>query len=184
MNEMGQKPSMMPSEEADKKGLQCAREEGDAYKRTLEYMTNQVAERGDKQRAGDYLIAYAVEKAEGLYHLRDGELDWEKPEERNIHIEIAVCDGADGRFVPGLTVHVTLVNADGKEIATHQQPFLWHPYLYHYGRNWKVPGDGEYTLRVRIEAAEFPRHDKVNGKRYAQPVEVEFECVKFEAGRK
>lgn len=183
MNQGRQKPVMRMSEEADEQGLRFAREEGNAYTKTLHYMVDTVAQRGENQYAGDYLVAYAVEKAEGLYHLREGQLRWEEPEEGNIHIEVAICDADDGRFVPGLTVHVTLIGPEGNEIGTHRQPFLWHPYLYHYGRNWNVPSNGEYTLRVRIEGADFPRHDKINGKRYGEPVEVEFRGVKLETGQ-
>ena len=95
-----------------------------------------------------------------------------------------VRDGADGRFVPGLSVSATLIDADGNEVGTHEQPFLWHPWLYHYGRNWKVPGDGMYTLRVRVEPPTYARHDKKNGVRYREPVEVEFRGVKIETGQK
>ena len=70
------------------------------------------------------------------------------------------------------------------EIGTHHQPFVWHPWLYHYGRNWRVPGDGEYILRIRIEAPEFPRHDRVNGRRYATPVDGEFPGVMITTGQK
>ncbi|HEX2253338.1 MAG TPA: iron transporter [Thermoanaerobaculia bacterium] len=92
-------------------------------------------------------------------------------------------DGADHRFVPGLDVEVTVLTADGTELGTEKLPFLWHPWLYHYGRNWQLPGDGEYTLRVRIAAPNFGRHDKENGKRYAEDVEVDFEGVEIETGR-
>ncbi len=68
--------------------------------------------------------------------------------------------------------------------GTHDQPFLWHRWLYHYGRNWQVPHDGRYALRVRIEPASFPRHDRVNGRRYADPVVVEFDDVHIETGHK
>ena len=47
------------------------------------------------------------------------------------------------------------------------------PKTYHYGRNWKVPGDGEYTLRVHIEPPTFMRHDELNGRRFEEPVDVE-----------
>ena len=47
-----------------------------------------------------------------------------------------------------------------------------------------MPGDGSYRLRVRIEPPEFARHDKINGRRYAEPVEVEFRNVRVETGRK
>src|SRR5205823_4373556 len=98
--------------------------------------------------------------------------------------EVSVRDGADGRFIPGLTVVATLIGPDGQEIGTHEQPFLWHPWLYHYGRNWHVPASGIYTLRIHIEAPEFHRHDKENGTRYAEPAEVEFRDVKIKTGQK
>jgi uncharacterized protein involved in high-affinity Fe2+ transport len=110
--------------------------------------------------------------------------EWEEPGDTNAHVEVAVCDAADGRFVPALTVYATLIDSSGKEIGTHQQPFLWRPTLYHYGRDWRLPGDGEYRLRIRIEPPIFPRHDKTNGKRYSQPVEVEFPNVQIKTGRK
>src|SRR6266542_5903610 len=82
-----------------------------------------------------------------MYHLRDGQLEWHDSQDENAHIEVVVRDAADGRFIPGLTVYATLLDRAGTEIGTHQQPFLWHPWLYHYERNWRVPGDGTYTLR-------------------------------------
>ena len=55
--------------------------------------------------------------------------------------------------------------------------------IYHYGRNWIVPSDGGYTLRVRVEPPTFMRHDEVNGKRFIEPVEVEFTGVRIETGK-
>jgi hypothetical protein len=72
----------------------------------------------------------------------------------------------------------------GKQIGRHKQPFIWHPWLYHYGLNWRVPGDGKYTLNVHIKAPQFMRHDEKNGKRYAGDVEVTFKNVKIQTGRK
>ncbi len=78
---------------------------------------------------------------------------------------------------------LTVVGPDGQEVGTERMPQLWHPWLYHYGRNWTVPGDGTYTLRVRIDPPTFPRHDKENGKRYAEAVEVEFTGVEVKTGQ-
>jgi hypothetical protein len=64
------------------------------------------------------------------------------------------------------------------------QPFLWHPWLYHHGLNWKLPGDGAYIIRVLVEPPDFMRHDKINGRRYAEPVEVEFRNVQIRTGQK
>lgn len=50
----------------------------------------------------------------------------------------------------------------------------WHPWIYHYGRNWAVPGKGDYKVHVRVEAPTFPRHDHENGRRYTEPVEADF----------
>jgi hypothetical protein len=170
--------------EATGRGLDLAREQGAALGKTLQYMTQEVAQHGNELAAGDYLVGYAVEDAEGLYFWREGKLEWEEPREDNVHLEVSVRDGADGRFVPELEVFATLIGADGTEIGTHRQSFLWHPWLYHYGRNWTVPEGGDYTLRVRIEPPAFPRHDKINGKRYTRPVSVEFRDVRIETGRK
>ncbi|MGE3276812.1 MAG: iron transporter [Vicinamibacterales bacterium] len=178
-----QRPPMRTSDEAEPKGLTLAKAEGKAYQETLRHMAEEVADTGGSKRAGDYVVAYAIEKAEGMYELHDGVLQWHEPDEENIHIEIAVADGADGRFVPGLDVHVTVVDKDGTELGTHEHPLLWHPYLYHYGRNWVLPADGKYTLKVHIDAPTFPRHDETNGKRYAEAVDVSFEGVKMERGQ-
>lgn len=179
-----QKPPMRSSDEATQEQLELAKGQGQALQKALEHMTQKEADDGGEKRAGDFLIGYAVEKAEGMYKLENGELKWQEPKEENVHLEVSVRDGGDGRFVPGLTVYATLIGNDGEKIGTHQQPFLWHPWLYHYGRNWKVPGNGTYKLHVRVEPAEFHRHDKENGKRYADTVEVEFPEVKIKTGQK
>jgi uncharacterized protein involved in high-affinity Fe2+ transport len=176
-------PPMDPdTDEADAKQLELAREQGESYKRALEHMANVVAHDGGTQEAGEYLIGYAVEEAEGMYMWEDGELHWREPEDENLHVEIAVCDGSDGRFVPCLTVTGTLIDPDGNEVGSHEHPMLWHPMLYHYGRNWKVPADGRYTLKVRVDPPTFMRHDEVNGCRFKEPVETTFENVKVERG--
>ena len=177
-------PPMRGSDEASAEELDLARGQGEALAHALHHMTNEVADDGREVGTGDYRVGYAVEEAEGLYMMRNGKLVWEEPEEENVHLEISVRDGADGRFVPGLAVYATLYDSDGNDLGTHRQPFLWHPWLYHYGRNWQVPGDGDYTLRVHIDAPDFPRHDKENGLRYSETVEVVFDGVKIKTGKK
>jgi hypothetical protein len=74
---------------------------------------------------------------------------------------------------------------DGEhELFTTTMSFLWHPYLYHYGTNARVPGEGPYSIRVRIDPPTFMRHDPVNGKRYEEPVELVFRDRRFKLGRK
>ena len=177
-------PPMDPNtSEATQKQLDLARAQGDAYGRALDHMTGSVADDGGQLAAGNYLIGYAIEEAEGMYEWADGQLSWRDPGADNLHVEVAVRDRADGRFVPGVTVYATLISADGTEIGTHEHPMLWHPMIYHYGRNWKVPVGGRYSLRVRVEPPTFMRHDEVNGLRFTTVEEVTFTDVTVEFGR-
>ena len=182
-SEPARTPSEKSSDESTQQQLQLAKEQGQAFQHAAETLIKQVAH-GETRRVGDYLLAWSVEEAEGLYHRQDGHFEWEEPPDKNAHVEIIVCDGADGRFIPELDVTVTLIDPSGKELGTHRQPFLWHPWVYHYGRNWTVPREGDYQLRVRVDAPNFPRHDKKNGRRYAEPVEVTFDTVHIKPGRK
>jgi len=176
-------PPMQPSNEAKEEQLNLARKQGESYQKAVDHMTQQEAH-GAQQRAGDYLVGYAVEKAEGMYQRQGGELVWQEPQDENVHIEITVQDNGDLRFIPGLTITVTVIDPTGNNLGTHTQPFLWHPWLFHYGRNWKLPGDGTYTLRVQIDAPNFMRHDKINGQRFSDPVTVEFSALEVKTGQK
>lgn len=176
-------PSRQPSDEADAKQLKMARQEGDAYHQSLLYMAHDVADAGGEQQAGDYIVAFAQERAEGMYMLRgEGELEWVEPQEENCHLEISVSDAADRRFIPALDIEASLIAGNGDVTGPFPVPFLWHPGLYHYGRNIKLPGDGRYTLRIRIAPPSFMRHDKENGRLYASTVEVEFRDVQLKTG--
>jgi hypothetical protein len=178
-------PPDQPSDEATHQGLRLAKEAGEAYQRMVRYFIEHVATSGKEQQAGNYRLGVAVEHAEPLYYLVGGELVLaDPPQGANAHVEVVVTDAADGRFVPGLRVYVTLRTQAGAEVGTFQLPFLWHPTMYHYGANIQVPGDGQYTLRVAINVPTFPRHDKVNGKRYSEPVIAEFSGLTISTGRK
>jgi Fe2+ transport protein len=168
--------------EATARQLDHACEQGEAYGRALRHMTQHVAHDGGEQSAGPYLIGYAVEEAEGMYAWDGSQLVWQDPGDCNLHLEVSVRDGSDGRFVPGVNVRATLIAPDGREVGTHEQPLIWHPMLYHYGRNWQVPADGEYRLIVRVEPPAFLRHDEVNGRRFTDPVEAEFAGVSVRRG--
>lgn len=174
-------PPMEPSDESTRDQLKIARAQGDAYGRALEAMNQESG--AQMQRVNDYEIAVVAENAEGMYQPSDGRLRWENPTTENVHIEVAVRDASDGRFIPGLPVHVTVYAPNGEKIGTHQHEFLWHPWLYHYGRNWSVPAEGDYRIHVRIEPPLFMRHDRKNGDRYTQPAELDF-SVHIKPGQK
>ncbi len=176
---------LRPSEESTAAQLDLARRQGRALAEALAAMDAESDSGVLTRRAGDYEIGVAVEEAEGMWRRGDdGELVWENPIEENCHVEVCVRDRADGRFIPGLEVAVALIDANGAEVGRHLQPFLWHPWLYHYGRNWTVPHPGDYRLLVRIEPPTFMRHDRENGRRFAERVEVEFSGVSIETGQK
>jgi hypothetical protein len=63
-------------------------------------------------------------------------------------------------------------------------PFLWHPFLYHYGSNWHVPAGGAYSVAVHIDPPSFFRHDPTNGRRYTRAIDVVFEGITIEPGVK
>ncbi|MFI9008009.1 iron transporter [Actinosynnema sp. NPDC053489] len=182
MSTPGSTPPMSPSNEADPDQLDVARAEGAAYRRALEAMREESG--AVVKQAGEYLVVLVQEDAEGMYELRDGRLVWqEAPEDANGHLEIAVADAADGRFVPGLDVTVT-VSRGGEKVLDTRLPFLWHPFLHHYGTNFTMAGEGEHDVQVHIDPPTFMRHDPVNGKRFEHPVEVAFLGVPFKPGRK
>jgi hypothetical protein len=175
-------PPERPSNEATDEQLRIAREEGDAYGKAVAAMA--ADDTAVTRSSGDYLVAFVNEDAEGMYELAGGQLVWrEAAPEATVHLEVAVADAGDGRFVPGLSVHVD-VERDGDNLVCTDLPLLWHPFLYHYGGNAKLPDSGPYDVVVRIEAPTFMRHDPVNGKRYESPVQVRFDAVRFAHGRK
>lgn len=178
-----QAPPMEDSNEASSEQLRIARAEGDAYGKALQAMEKE--DGAALVKSGNYVVVLVNEQAEGMYALADGGgLEWrEAPEEANAHVEVAVADAGDGRFVPGLDITVTLSDGD-REILSAPAPFLWHPFLHHYGFNARIPGPGPFTVKVRIEPPAYMRHDPRNGKRFGEPVEVVFADVGFEPGRK
>jgi Fe2+ transport protein len=176
---------MRRSEESTAAQLELAREQGRALQHAVDAMDSESDSGVLAAEAGNYLIAIAVEEAEGMWAGGGETLEWRDPGDENCHVEVCVRDRADGRFVPSLDVSVTLSGPDGAgEVGTHRQPFLWHPWLYHYGRNWHVPGGGAYRVEVRVDAPEFMRHDHENGRRYADPVTVTFDGVEITPGQK
>jgi hypothetical protein len=105
-------PPMGASDEAEPDQPGVARAEGDADTRALQAMDQ---ESGAVTRgAGDDLVAFVQEPAEGMDELDDGRLvGREAPTQANAHLEIAVADdAADGRFVPALDIPLTLLAGD------------------------------------------------------------------------
>ena len=180
---MPDNPEKQPSDEVDENQIQQSRTEGDAYRTSVTYMATRVANDGGTTEAGDYLVGYAQEEAEGMYHLRgEGEFEFVEPDGENCHLEVIVADRGDGRFVPYCTVEARLERED-ETVGPFEVPFVWHPGVHHYGRNVEVPEGGDWDLHVEIQPPGFHRHDEQNGDRYGETVEVTFEDVDVEAGQ-
>lgn len=181
---MSNNHQLQPSEEVDERHLDLARQAGDAYLQAVDHMIQEVAETGERKQVGDYIVGFAQEEAEGMYRMDDGNFQWEEPsEDKNCHLEVIIASAAEGRFLPGLNVQATLEEDEGATIGPKEIPFIWHPGLYHYGRNLELPDEGVYTITVEAEPAQWPRHDEKNGDRFTDPVETQFEDIQIETGR-
>jgi hypothetical protein len=167
--------------------LRLALAQGSAYRRSLAIMSDGVAVDGASQRSGDYVVAYAVEFAEGYWYLDRGGLHYaervDESAETNAHVEVSVLDADTGRFLPGLAVTATLYK-DGERVGTEREPFMWHPWVYHYGMNWRVPGAGRYALEVAFERPAYAAVGADGAPRFARGGKVRFEAVDLAVGQK
>lgn len=174
-----------PSKESTPEQLRLARDQGDRYKAALEAMRHETG-RGASIEVRDMVISYSEENAEGMYEWQDDQLVWRNPDpEQNAHLEIAVQDAHDGRFIPYLDVKVTVFESGKDEpLFSVDLPFLWHPWLYHYGSNVHLPHEGMYDLLVNVSELRIGRHDMENGDRYTHAAEVRFERAPLVTGQK
>ncbi len=169
----------------EKQKEELAIKQGKAYNDALDFMKKETSTAA-QQTKEDVIVTVAVEKAEGFYKVQaDGSLDWITPSiQDNLHIEVIVQDKKDKRFIPHLPVFVTLKNSQGDLIGMEKQDFLWHPFLYHYGKNWHIPKKDNYSLEVFIKQPLFGRHDEVKGKKYQKDVKIVFSKLQLTPGRK
>lgn len=168
--------------------LALAKAQGAALARAYAEMSRGVANQGTETIVGEYRVAYAVEYAETFWRMSEGDLVYDaRPEqsaETNAHVEVAVFDALTGRFLPGLSVHVSVVDAAGRPAGTEAVPFMWHPWLHHYGRNWRVPRAGDYRLRIHVDPPIWARADRELGRRFVEPIDVVFDAVHVFTGQK
>ena len=133
---------------------------------------------------GNFLIAYSLEFARNLTYSSEGDLQFQKLNGENAYICIAVHDAADLHFIKKLAVRVTVLDQKGFVTGSFNHPLIERPDFYHYGRNWNLPGDGKYTLRVRIEVPDGVESDENSVQVSSLPVEVEFKNVDIKTGQK
>lgn len=160
---------------------------GDAYGETLQTMYKQ-ANDGKDTTTGDYTVAYAIEYAEAYWFYDDGNFRYkqevEQSADKNAHFEALARDRKTGRFLPNLNVTVNVSKGE-KQIGEFMLMFMWHPWLYHYGENWRVPrSDDNYRLHIHMDAPAYKRYGKTEGKQFTAPVDVDFSNVKVLTGEK
>jgi uncharacterized protein involved in high-affinity Fe2+ transport len=168
----------------EKQQEQLVRNQGDAYEASYDKLMAE--DPHAETEVDDYKITASFEPAEGMYGMGpDGQLTWMTPQDGdNAHFEVIVRDRHDGRFLPGLDVHMRLFDEDGRQVAQTQVPFIWHPFVFHYGIDAKIPAEGDYSAEVEIPAPRWHRHDEVRGRRYEKDVKVRLGPVHLKPGTK
>jgi uncharacterized protein involved in high-affinity Fe2+ transport len=168
--------------------LPLAKAQGKAVKLALENMMYSTAIDGSAVQKGDYLLAYAIEYAKGDWNFRNGILEYEsrigKSTEMNSYVEVAVMDALTGRFLPGLEITSSLF-LENDPISTSHPDFKWHPWIYHYGKNIRVPRNSkEYTLKIQATPPTYRRYGNNFGKIMDTAVEFSFQNVDIKTGQK
>lgn len=158
--------------------------QGDTYSLALDEMKDEDV--SASLQIDDYIISLACENAEGMYMTdKEGRLSWMTPADKeNIHVEVVVQDKDDKRFIPHLDIFCKLYDEDKKEVANLHIPFIWHPFLFHYGMNTTIPRKGKYTAEITIKKPLFHRHDQTYGMRYQKDVTILLGPLLLTPGRK
>ncbi len=148
-----------------------AREQGDAYGDALRHAARLAAGDSGECRTGDYWITYLLDSPRRIHTSAEGKPPWHEPEGADLYVGIAVRDATDGRFIPAMSVGVTLIDGGGTVVGAGDQSLVWDPLAYQYGRNWHVEGEGPHSMRVRVEPL-----TRVQGasEQAMRPIEVEF----------
>lgn len=178
--------NLKPLSEAMEQQKTLSQNAGNAYANTLKNMFKQ-ANDGRDTVLNDYKVAFAVEYAEGYWDYEHGIFRYKVENDlsgrTNGHVEVAVLDAKTGRFLHDLNVTATL-NKDGKDIGTKVEPFMWHPWLYHYGENWRVPSAGKYDLHIHFDPPPYRRYGKNDGRQFARSLDFNFNNIKIKTGQK
>jgi uncharacterized protein involved in high-affinity Fe2+ transport len=170
----------------DSARVSLSRREGAALERPLLEMFSSVAVNGEQTRAGDYLVVVAVERAEGYWMPMGKDIAYNIVESQsaahNGHVEVGVRDARTGRFLPGLNLTATVLDGD-RTIGTKHEPFMWHPWIHHYGENWRIPRTGRYSVRVHADPPPFRRYGR-SATFFTAPVDLRVDGLRFVTGQK
>ena len=175
------------SPEKEEEWMPLAQAQGNAIKRAVDGMISKTAMDGEQVKYGPYLLTYAVEYAEGYWRYKNDKLLYnikvENSAEKNAHVEVAVFDALTGRMIPGFEVETTFFKAN-EEISSVAPTLMWHPWLYHYGNNFRVPKKGKYELKVKTSPPDVRRYGEEFGRKYGEKIEHVFTDVDVQTGQK
>jgi hypothetical protein len=144
-------------------------------------LEEEIAAEGGAVESGDWRIAYIKEPAEGWFRTENGRVVWRDPARgETAHLEIIPIERDSGRIVPDAGVTLEVLNDDGQRVEKRPLSFYYAEF-FHYADNFRIPRDGEYTLRATVEPPPFRRHgDEDSGPALMEGVDVEFEHVMIE----
>ena len=156
--------------------MHLARLQGDAYAQAAAYLLSEASAIGAEGRVGGYWISYVAGVETGT-DPPNGTRDQGDIDAGMVLLGVIVRDAADGRFVPGLQVVVTVVEPGGSEIGCHEHPLLWHPLVHQYALAWALPRAVPLRLRVSIAWTPVVQKSRSYCNRLATSVEIEFSDV-------
>lgn len=174
----------MAEQQLDLKEKQtAAQDQGKTYDKALDLLSEDVDVCVGLKK-DDYIITLGCEEAEGTYYPEgDDALRWQPPAQNlNKHIEITVQDAGDHRFVPGLKLRCTLKDGGGNGLGEFEVPFQWHPFIFHYGTDIELPGEGDFSFSLTIAQPQFARHSRTHGERYKSAVQAYFGPLHLKPG--
>jgi hypothetical protein len=144
-------------------------------------LEEEIAAEGGAVESGDWRIAYIKEPAEGWFRTENGRVVWRDPAHgETAHLEIIPIERDSGRIIPDAGVTLEVLDKDGQRVEKRPLSFYYAEF-FHYADNFRIPRDGEYTLRATVEPPPFRRHgDENGGPALMESAQVEFENVTIE----
>ena len=101
--------------------------------------------------------------------------------EEEVAEEGGSVETGDWRIVPGARITLEVLDGSGERVEKKPLSF-YHAEFFHYAENFRIPSDGEYTLRATVETPQFRRHgDESEGPELMDDAQVEFENVMIDA---
>jgi hypothetical protein len=144
-------------------------------------LEEEIAAEGGAVESGPWRIAYIKEPAEGWFRTENGRVVWRDPARgETAHLEIIPIERDSGRIVPNAGVTLEVLDENGERVEKRPLSFYYAEF-FHYADNFRIPRDGEYTLRATVEPPSFRRHgDEDSGPALTESAQVEFENVMIE----